>query len=274
MSSLLPHRSTTTTTRPESDPTPDRACTAAPRRRVATGSTNPRFLLSRLQGEWDQLSHRRATVARVRSWRIVEVEFSDLDAVLSATGLGRRGHDDAWNTALGRLVELAQHDELAARIVLQRLLPGLSATARRRSSGFNGHLDALDELLSVAWSVIRTYRVSERPHYIVAGLLRECEYRAFDQLRRRKLVHEFTEPGHFERRLAATDDLDPMVELAEVVRIARQSGVAEADLEFVALLAQSPTARVAAERLQVTERTVRNHRDAVVHRLRAALLAA
>jgi hypothetical protein len=220
------------------------------------------------------MAHRRAVVARVRSWRIVEVEFTDLDAVLSATGLGGRGHDDAWNDALGKLVALAQHDDLAARIVLQRLLPGLSATARRRSSGFNGHLDALDELLSVAWSVIRTYRVHERPGFVVAGLLRECEYRAFDQFRRRKLVHEFTEPAHFERRLAADDTTDPMEELAEVVRLARQSGVDEADLEFVALLARSPTARVVAERLQVTERTVRNHRDAVVHRLRAAVFAA
>lgn len=245
-----------------------------PRSTGGQAPTNPRFLLSRLQREWDQLARRRATVTRVRAWRIVDVEFNDLDAVLAATGLGRRGHDDAWNDALGKLVELAQHDELAARIVLQRLLPGLSATARRRSSGFNGHLDALDELLSVAWSVIRTYRVHERPRYVVAGLLRECEYRAFDQFRRRKLIHEFTEPGHFERRLAVADQVDPLEELAEVVRIARQSGVDEADLEFVALLVQSPTARVAAERLQVTERTVRNHRDAVVHRLRAAVLAA
>jgi hypothetical protein len=49
--------------------------------------------------------------------------------------------------------------------------------------------------------------------------------------------------------------------------------VAEADLEFVALLAQSPTTSVAANRLRVTERTVRNRRDAVVHRLRAAVAA-
>ncbi len=231
-------------------------------------------MLSRLQAEWDQLAHRRSTVARVRGWQVIDVEFADLHQVLAATGLGGRGHDVEWNAALGRLVEVAAHDDLAARIVLQRLLPGLSAAARRRSSGFNGHLDALDDLLSAAWGVIRTYRVRERPHFIVAGLLRECEYRAFDQFRRRKLVHEFTEPAHFERRLATDEPNNALVELAEVVRLARSSGVSQADLDLVAVLAQSPTIKEAADRLGVTERTVRNRRDAVVHRLRAAVVVA
>jgi hypothetical protein len=239
----------------------------------STTAINPRFLLSRLQSEWDLLAHRRSAIATVRSWDIVEIEFTDLHQVLAATGLGRRGHAPEWNSLLAQLVDRTAHDDLAGRIVLQRLLPGLSATARRRSSGFTGHLDALDELLSVACMVIRTYRVRERPHFVVAGLLRECEYRAFDQQRRRKLVHEFTEPEHFERRLASDETPSALVELAEVVRLARASGVAEADLEFVALLAQSPTTSVAANRLRVTERTVRNRRDAVVHRLRAAVAA-
>ena len=76
-----------------------------------------------------------------------------------ATDVSRpRSHNDV----LLRLVELAREDDLAARIVIQRLLPGLLSTARRRRPGRD--IDgALEELIGATWLAIEGCRTDRRP---------------------------------------------------------------------------------------------------------------
>ena len=230
-------------------------------------------LLSRLQLEWDRLARSPEALARARAWPLPVERFESLDellhlAGLGASGTGRCGDDEL----LAALVVEARHDELAARVLLQRLLPGV-ATIVRRHAGFVAQLDATDELLAAMWTVIRTYPIDERPSYVAAGLLRTADYHAFKRHRRRLAVYVPRPTATFDR---ANDD-DTVVpaadELAELLELAQRAGMDADDLELARRLGRGEsTLQIAAAR-RVTDRTIRNHRAVVAHRLRAVALA-
>ncbi|MEO6156098.1 MAG: hypothetical protein ABIQ39_00550, partial [Ilumatobacteraceae bacterium] len=126
------------------------------------------------------------------------------DPVLGDPVLGDPVLGDAvpGDTVLGQLVEFARTDPLAGRVVLQRLLPGLSAIARRRGTHMREHLEAFDELLSAAWSVISNFPVERRRHHVAASLLRDCEYHAFRRDHRRAVVHDYSDGHDFDRAMS------------------------------------------------------------------------
>ncbi|MFZ9627825.1 MAG: hypothetical protein ACO3C1_00575 [Ilumatobacteraceae bacterium] len=172
--------------------TAPRAARTPPRRSSTTG------LMGRLAADWAAMSRRPTVVRRARSWSL-GVEFSDLDDLLRHAGFRQQtvGLDDsqdaerAADDVLGRLVLAARHDELAARVVLQRLLPGLSAAARRWSGDRRGgSTDAFGEIVSAAWVVIRAYPVERRPGRFAAKLLRDAEHQAFVKATRRRWTSE------------------------------------------------------------------------------------
>ena len=132
---------------------------------------------------------------RATAWKLTPGSSSSLDELLVLTGLGTGPIHPASDETMRRLVAVARHDDLAARVVLQRMLPGLSTCAKRNSRGFDTQLDALDELLSEAWTVIRSFPIERRDRYVIKNLLRDCEYRAFLKARRRMLVQELDRPG-------------------------------------------------------------------------------
>jgi hypothetical protein len=236
--------------------------------RVAHGAPMPaasglHTLSAALDREWRMLTGDAGAVARARSWAVVS-PVHRLDDVLVACGYaaGPTGEDE--NAALVELVTLARHDELAGRVVVQRILPGLMGIARRRRVF---ERDAFDELVGAAWLTIRHARPGGKEH-LAGHLVRDAAYRAF------------TAPG---RRLSSTEiavdprtlDEEPFVErvaaceeLAMLLADARASGVPSADLDLIRDLAVvgSP-GRVAALR-NVTPRTVRNHRDRATAHLR------
>lgn len=255
--------------------------------------TNPTLppcsVLVRLTREWEALGARPAVLARARSWDL-GVPLHSLGDLLVATGMqvsaaaraerhGREPADRAAgeraNALLCRLVVVARRDDLAARAVLQRLLPGLLAVARRRSRGM-GPGDAavcLEDLVAAAWSVIRTFPVERRRVHVAAQLLRDAEYHVFVRPFRRVLVQQPLTPERLEVVAPPTFDAaeaDPRAELAE---LAAAAVLSDHDRRLLALLiAGRPVPEVARE-LEVSERTVRYHRDAVVHRLRQAAVA-
>jgi hypothetical protein len=219
-------------------------------------------LSGRLDLEWRSLARRPDAVARAAAW-LVAPTVRHLDDVLVACGFGV-AHSVAANEALAHLVTLARHDELAARVVMQRLLPGLISVARRRRLF---EVDAFEDLVGAAWLAIRQARPAGKEQ-LAANLVRDAAYRAF------------TAPG---RRLSSTEiavdprtlDEEPSVvrvgaceELATLLAEARAMGVPSADLElFRELAVVGSPGRVAARR-KVTPRTVRNHRDRAAARLR------
>ena len=170
---------------------------------------------------------------RATAWKLTPRALSSLDELLVLTGLGPGPVDPPSDETMRRLVGLARHDDLAARVVLQRMLPGLSTCAKRNSSGFDTQLDALDELLSEAWTVIRSFPIERRDRYVIKNLLRDCEYRAFLKARRRMLVQEVTDPARSRScrraRRSAGEPAEPFgITIVELLGRARTAGMSDA----------------------------------------------
>lgn len=243
-----------------------------------------RPLLVRLQSEWELLRDRPSVLRRARDWAL-GISFQNLDELLTATdywptpaaratAAGRASNANG-NEVVARLLAIARHDEVAARVVLQRLLPGLISRSRcwgpqRRG----GSAEAFDELVSAAWGVIREFPFERRPRHLVANLLRDSEYVAFSKSTRRRLVHEFTEPRSLDTAVEYQAQIEPLLELADLIAVARTHALSEHDVAVLTVLANGATSAEAAAQLQISERTLRYHRDAAIGRLREAVVAA
>lgn len=242
-----------------------------------------RPLLARLDREWQALNHRPAVLLRARSWAL-GVAFSSLDEVVLATGFRTRPavvgsaqaaecQDRVGDAVLAALLRAARTDDVAARVVLQRLLPGLvSRSGRWGERRKGGSTEPFDELLSVAWTVIREFPVERRPHHLAANLLRDAEAVAFTRTARRAIVMELTPPNTLDLPVEVSNADDPQGELADV--LAAAGSLSDDDMALLELLLQGHSQAEVAAKLSMSVRTVRNHRDAMVHRLRTAALAA
>ena len=239
------------------------------RRRHRRRSVSRAALLSaRLDREWDLIRSRARVVARARSWGVTNVPFADLDQLLALAGHGTARTPEA-NAVLGRLVDVARVDELASRVVVQRLLPGLLAIVRRR--GPNG---GFEELIGAAWLAIRSYRTDRRPERIAANLVHDAAYAAFIAPQRRRSASEVAiDPRLFEDTPAEVV-VGPCEELATLLAEARRAGLPPEDIELVRHLMRVGSPSVVAAECNVTPRTVRNRRDRATARLRAVALAA
>ncbi len=255
-------------------------------------------LLDRLHDEWQHISYRSIAVAEAQSWGLPGGPVRSLDDLLRQSGyIVATGHpstqfapsragggahevdrciaerERAADEYLLRLVECAATAPLAARVVLQRILPGLGAAARRHGGAYRRN-DLLDELVANSWSVIRTYPVTRRPQRVASNLVRDITFQTVVRPSRlksaRSEVPMLAEPVG----TAPSSTREPLAELLELVGAAFRSGhIDDRDVRLIDdLLKHHHALDVAASR-QVTARTIRNHRDAVVHRLRSSVAA-
>ena len=186
-------------------------------------------------------------------------------------------------------------DELAARVVVQRLVPGLVHAARRRRQQ-QGMQSAFDELVATTWVLVRTYPLERRPRRGAANLCRDAEYQAFVRPLRLRSgderpvgslhddVGERTGPARPGAR-RSTGATAPGVmrnghpaaadEVRALLVEAIGSGIDRRALALVVelhLAGRHP--RAVAGELHVSERTVRMRRDAVVRQLARMAAAA
>jgi len=224
---------------------------------------------SRLDREWSQLRFRPALLRHAAGWAIVEGPLRDLDQILAAVGY-QTGWTADNEAAMRQLVVRAADDELAARIAIQRLLPGLLAIVRRRGVPDDG----LDELVGAAWICIRTFNPARGSRCVAAALIADADYRAFRSRWRRRCAGE--------RPTGLTPELPqpepsaiPGQELHELLERAKAAGVPEDEIELARRVGteEISTEQLARE-LQVTARTVRNRRARVTDRLRQLAAAA
>ena len=238
------------------------------------GSHHP--LLGALEREWQATSHRSASVRRAHTWGL-PAAFDSLDGIVAATGwyataeqrqAVRRCSTADIDAVMERLLLAARTDDLAARVVLQRLLPGLVSLARRWSRRYDG--DALADVVTAAWPVIRQYPLERRPLHLVANLLNDCEYHAYRRAGRRMMMQVPVD----ERHLDAADECHQLEPLHEVVEVAAcTAALTGHDRRLLGLLLSGRTMVEVAAELEVSERTVRTHRDHMVTRMRQAVAA-
>lgn len=238
--------------------------------------------VSQLSREWEHVRRRPADVAHARAWRDVVTsgvlastlrELTDLEQIIASTSAVAADHDDDADAALLDMVALAQHDQLAGRIVIQRLLPGLISRAARYRSR-RDDIDPAELVVATAWIAICRYDTLTRRRHVAASLLSDATFQTFRQpLRRRSANEELVPTEHFARRSAPSSTVTAMEQLAAVVRVAREHGVPAGDLQLVRELVQVGSAMQLAAMHGVTPRTIRNRRDRAVANIRRAVAA-
>ena len=222
------------------------------------------------EAEWRRLRDDPGALRRAAGWRVAGTEPGSLDDVLRAIGY-ERASTSLTESNLRRLVGLAADDELAAQVVVRRLLPGALSVAVRHWSRLGP--DALGEVLGALWISVRTFDQNRHPASLAGALLRDAEHRAFRAGTRRRLRE--VPSARVDDRPAPGADADPADELAELVAHAAAVGLADADdIALLQLLVDEPSPSLLAGRLAVTERTIRNRRARLAAKLRAAALAA
>ena len=223
----------------------------------------------RLALEWTRLRTRPDHLRRASTWQILDRPVGSLDDILVAVGYECDPTPDT-ERRLRQLVALAHGDELAARVVIQRIMPGLLAVVRRRR-GQSDHV--FEELIGAAWIAVRTYNPSRSPRSIAAALISDADYSAFRaDARRRSSTERPVDPQSAE--LPHVHEPSSCEQLAELLADAADAGVAADDLELLRQLLAAPTTNQLAAVLHITPRTIRNRRDRITSRLREVALAA
>ena len=148
-------------------------------------------MVKQLVAEWAALATKPSVLRHINDWGLPGSPITRLDQVLERCGFGHEADYAEGDRCLAQVIARAGHDELAARIVLQRILPPLIAIAARRGrivkGGFN---EAFSTTLGHAWILIRTYPLDRRPAKIASNLVRDAEYHAFVREARLKRVAE------------------------------------------------------------------------------------
>ena len=222
----------------------------------------------RLAREWAIIHRRPRLVARANSWQLCDQRVVSLDELVRAVGGGGDRSHEA-DHRLRRLVAIARTDDLAARIVIERLTPGLLAIAGRY-----GRRDsrAFEELLATAWIAIRTYNPDRRPSSIAAALLSDAEFNSYRRWTRRRSWSEVPVDRFDDAAAAAA--IDPGEELADLIEDAEAAGMCPDDLDLVQRLVTDASTEEIAKDLKRTSRAIRYRRERVTAALREIARAA
>jgi hypothetical protein len=191
-------------------------------------------VLDTLDHEW-----RRLCTARRAARQLADVlAVAGLDQTGSLADLERHvraaSPEDADRVLLALVTRAARHeDALAARVLLQLLLPGTRNLARRWWA-LGDHDERAAAAVAAVYRRIRTYPVERRPGRVAANILLD----AARELRRsvpRVVATPTAEPFGPSERPADTAAGNAAVELAEVLRDAVAAGVIERrDAELIA----------------------------------------
>lgn len=247
-----------------------------------------RHLLKRLDSEWMHLCNRHARLGAECRWNLPGPAPTSLAEALARTGYrpDKRQqaaaaaatpftplNDESVDAALLQLLIAAKTDPLAARVVLQRMLPGLVTIARRKSYSLAHRIDVLDDLVANAWGIVLRYPVDRRPRRVLANLLCDTSFETFVRPQRLRSSSEVPRSHDMFEERPADQRQDPLHELVEVLIDARAAGLAESDIDFLCQLVTHGRPEVLAVQMNVTARTVRNRREAVLHRVRQTVAA-
>lgn len=220
--------------------------------------------------EWERLRRRPATLRHVNQWSFLPQQVGDLDELLELAGFGRAIDDVDGDQLLWHLVREGEHDDLAARIVLHRILPPLMAMAKRRGRVVQGgaHM-AMVDVLATAWFVIRQYPHHRRHHKVAANLVRDIEYHAFVRHHRLR---------HVDEHQVGDEVLYQLVEhnaiahdgLSSVVEDAQDMGLEEKHIDVLREFSYGKCNEEVAATMGISSRTVRNYKRSAIEAIQKA----
>lgn len=240
----------------------------------------PSPLYAALDREWHRLRTDPDALSRVRGWELDaprtggRLAPTSLDDLLLLTGYGAVGtYDDAANDLLCRLVDLAHTDPLAARIVFQRIAPGLCTLPWGWRVPGASWAAVDDEIVGTAWTVIRTFPVATRGQWVAAQLVRDVRYRVFKLPARRLATFVPVPDTSFADSAEPPVEVSPREELEELLTGAHRAGATPEDLGLLRRLGSGTTTAELAREQSVSERMIRYRRSAAIERVRALALS-
>lgn len=144
-----------------------------------------RDLIERLEAEWPGLAA-GPLGGRLPLWAASEPALSGFASCqqLLRHLRGLRGRAEAEDAILAALIRQARSDPLAARFVLQALLPGLKRLAGRILLEAHQREELWSALLAHCWERIRCYPLERRPTRIAANLLLDTLKKTTREFRR------------------------------------------------------------------------------------------
>jgi hypothetical protein len=203
--------------------------------------------IDRLRAEWPLLCADRSAGAAVTGWLADAGVFTpgelsgDLAAVLPE--LERRDveqgreHTDRWMGAVLRHVgDGGQDGRLAARLVVQAMLPAATSTVHRMRRFGHGLDDVVHVVVAALYEVVLGYPLQRRPRRIAANLLMDTVSRAHRELRSDACDLSADQPMDDERMMlpdpmADPDELAARRHLAAAAAASGLPGLADVDAE-------------------------------------------
>lgn len=199
-----------------------------------------------LDRDWRRLV-RTVLPARLRVWGQAEPGLSRFGDGPRLIAFLRGGASAASkDEVLRSLVRIARDDPLAARVVLEALVPGLARLAERVIFEERDRDELWALILGHAWRQIRSYPLARRPRKIAANLILETRRAALaDFTRERRRRSELTP-----RPLTAVATAPPEPDVEALLRRAVAAGAisrGESELVLRTRIDGVPLQRIAAE---------------------------
>lgn len=244
--------------------------------------TSQASIVSRLTQEWNRLARRPKSISQANQWNLPGGPVDDLDVVLERCGFDQAGNDDRHDEYLRDLTRLAADDELAARIVLQRIMPGLVSIAVRRAPITpKGLAGAFDLVVSAAWLVIRQFPIDRRPRRVAANILMDVEYLAFVRDSRLKSTRNESsldpesmlgaESGLLRSGIQSLDPVADETAFDLLIHSFTAAGLTQRDIQMLRAVGLGINSTEAASVLGISPRSVRNRRENALERALALL---
>lgn len=138
-------------------------------------------VLRQLDREWERIADSVAGRRAVRRWGSEALLF---DGVRSLGALveqiNERGHIEESDAMLLALLKHAADDDLAARTVLQAMMPAVkSLTAKFSTCGAWSSEETATVVVAAMWERIRCYPVDRRPRKVSANLTLDTRQRVW-----------------------------------------------------------------------------------------------
>jgi hypothetical protein len=193
---------------------------------------DPGDLIGRLEAEWPALAA-GVVQRRLASWSHEEpalAGFATPQQLLRHL-LDRHGTQPPKDAVLAALVRQARVDPMAARVVLQALLPGLKAIAGRLLLEADERDELWSALLAHCWERIRRYPLERRPARIAANTLLDTLQRTSRELRRQRHKRDQPVSELPPDQLAATP-VDPDIERL-LARAVAAAAISDAEAELI-----------------------------------------